>query len=162
MTTFSNNFLVKRLYFYFKRSLKLVSEGPINNNQDWILIMAWHRTDDKPLFKSGIALFADAYMRHSSTSIYAITIVNTMRAELDERHIADDILNTFWKKKSYFYLNITQVVPYDFICNKSASVQIMDRGRICDKPLPEPMISCSLTPYGVTRPQWIQLQLVVI
>ena len=50
-----------------KISLKFVPQGPINNTPALILIMAWRRTDDKPLSEPMMAYVANAYMRHSAS-----------------------------------------------------------------------------------------------
>ena len=42
-------------------------KGPIDNNAALIQIMAWHRTDDKPLSERLTALFIDAYMWQSAS-----------------------------------------------------------------------------------------------
>ena len=47
-------------------SLKFVSHGTINNIPALVQIMAWRRSGDKPLSEPMIALFNDAYMRHSA------------------------------------------------------------------------------------------------
>ena len=49
-----------------KISLKFVPHGPINNIPALSQIMAWHRSDDKPLSESMMVLFTDAYMHHSA------------------------------------------------------------------------------------------------
>ena len=45
-------------------SLKLVPRSPINNKSALVQVMAWRRTDDKPLPESMMTQFTDAYMRH--------------------------------------------------------------------------------------------------
>ena len=46
---FKGIFLNENVSTVIKISLKFVSTGPINNIPALIQIMAWHRTDDKPL-----------------------------------------------------------------------------------------------------------------
>ena len=48
-------------------SLKLVSEGPINNMPALDQIIAWCRSGDKPLSKPLMGWFGDAYMRLSAS-----------------------------------------------------------------------------------------------
>ena len=45
-------------------SLKFVPNGPIDNNPALVQIMAWLQIGDKPLFKTIMIQFTDAYMRH--------------------------------------------------------------------------------------------------
>ena len=48
----------------FEISLRFVPNGSIDNIPALLQIMAWCRTDDKPLSESMLTLFTDAYMRH--------------------------------------------------------------------------------------------------
>ena len=48
-TTLSNIFLKENVRISIKISLKFVPKGPINNNPALVQIMAWRRSDDKPL-----------------------------------------------------------------------------------------------------------------
>ena len=45
-------------------SLKLVPRSPIDNKPALVRVMAWRRTDDKPLPAPMMTQFTDAYMRH--------------------------------------------------------------------------------------------------
>ena len=45
-------------------SLKCVPKGPIGEKSALVQVMAWHRTDDKPLPDPKLTQFTDAYMRH--------------------------------------------------------------------------------------------------
>ena len=45
-------------------SLKYVSRGPIDNKPALVQVMAWSRTDDKPLPGPMMTQLIDAYMRH--------------------------------------------------------------------------------------------------
>ena len=45
-------------------SVKFVPRSPINNNPALVQVMAWRRTDDKPLSELMLTWFIDAYMRH--------------------------------------------------------------------------------------------------
>ena len=49
-----------------QNSIKYVSMGLIDNIPTLVQIMAWHRAADKPLSEAMMALFADAYVRHSA------------------------------------------------------------------------------------------------
>ena len=53
-----------------KISLKFVPKGPIDNDPALVKIMAWRRIGDKPLSEPMLALFTDAYMRHSASINY--------------------------------------------------------------------------------------------
>ena len=50
-----------------KISLKFVPEDPIDNEAALVQVMAWHRTDVKPLPEPMLTQFTDAYMRHHAT-----------------------------------------------------------------------------------------------
>ena len=46
-------------------SLAFVPHGPIDNKSTWwSQVMAWHRTDDKPLPEPNLTQFTDTYIRH--------------------------------------------------------------------------------------------------
>ena len=45
-------------------SLKFVPRGPIHSKSALVQVMAWRRTDDKPLHEPKTTQFTDAYMRH--------------------------------------------------------------------------------------------------
>ena len=55
-TAFSNAVCsIKKLSISFQISLKIVSNGSINNNPTLVQIMAWRRTGDKPLSEPMVA-----------------------------------------------------------------------------------------------------------
>ena len=54
-----------------KVSLKFVPEDPIDNKAALVQVMAWRRTDVKPLPEPMLTQFTDAYMRHYAT-VYSI------------------------------------------------------------------------------------------
>ena len=43
---------------------KFVPKGPINNKAALVQVMAWHRTDDKPLPEPMLTQYTNVYMRH--------------------------------------------------------------------------------------------------
>ena len=45
-------------------SLRFVPKGPIDYKSALVQAMAWHRTGEKPLPKSMLTKFTDAYIRH--------------------------------------------------------------------------------------------------
>ena len=45
-------------------SLKFLPKGPIDNKSALVQVIAWHQTGDKPLPKTMLTQFTDAYMRH--------------------------------------------------------------------------------------------------
>ena len=45
-------------------SPKYSPEDPFDNKSTYVQVMAWHRTDDKPLPETMMAQFNDAYVRH--------------------------------------------------------------------------------------------------
>ena len=60
-------FLNESVRISIKISLKVVSNGAINNISALVQIMAWRRSGDKPLSEPMMAWFTDAYMRHSAS-----------------------------------------------------------------------------------------------
>ena len=64
---FKRIFFNENVWISIKISLKFVPKGPINNIPALVQIMAWRRSGDKPLSKSMMVLFTDAYMRHSAS-----------------------------------------------------------------------------------------------
>ena len=45
-------------------SLTFIPKGPIDYKSALVHVMAWHRTGEKPLQKSMLNQFTDAYIRH--------------------------------------------------------------------------------------------------
>ena len=45
-------------------SLKFVPRSPIDNEPTLVQVMAWRRTDNKPLHEQMLTQFTDAYIRH--------------------------------------------------------------------------------------------------
>ena len=45
-------------------SLKFIPKGPIGYKSALVQVVAWHRTGEKPLPKSMLTQFTDAYTRH--------------------------------------------------------------------------------------------------
>ena len=45
-------------------SLKFIPKGSIDYKSALVQVMAWHRTGEKPLPKSMLTQFTDAYIRH--------------------------------------------------------------------------------------------------
>ena len=60
-------FLNENLWILKKISLKYNHKGPIAKKTGLVHIMAWQRTDDKPLSEPTIECFTYAYMRHSAS-----------------------------------------------------------------------------------------------
>ena len=50
---------------FIQISLKLVPRSPIDIKPAPVQVMAWRRTDDKPIPEPMLTQFTDAYMRHS-------------------------------------------------------------------------------------------------
>ena len=64
-TIFSDAFFEwKVLYFDKKNSLKFVPKGPIHNKSAFVQVMAWRRSDNKPLPGTMLTQFTDIYMQH--------------------------------------------------------------------------------------------------
>ena len=64
--TFKLIFVNENVWISITISLKFVPKGPINNIPALVQIMAWRRSDDKPLSEPNDAYSTDAYMRHST------------------------------------------------------------------------------------------------
>ena len=64
---FQSHFLLWKLFYFIKMSLKFVPHGPFNNIPALVQIMAWRRSGDKPLFEPMMAYIVNAYMRHSAS-----------------------------------------------------------------------------------------------
>ena len=52
------------VWISIKISLKFVPKGPIDYKSALVQVMAWYRTDEKPLPESMLTQFTDAYIRH--------------------------------------------------------------------------------------------------
>ena len=59
--------LNENAWILFKISLNFVPKGPIDNIPSPIQIKAWRRSGDKPFSGPTMALFTDAYVRHSAS-----------------------------------------------------------------------------------------------
>ena len=57
-------FLNENYRILIQISLKFIPKSPINKEVVLVLVMAWHRTGDKPLSEPMLARLTDAYMRH--------------------------------------------------------------------------------------------------
>ena len=62
--TFKCIFLNENDKLPWQMLLKLVPRSPIDNKPVLVQVMAWRRTDDKPLTELMLTQFTDAYMRH--------------------------------------------------------------------------------------------------
>ena len=60
-------FVNGKVWIAIKISLILFPKGSINNKRTLTQIMTWCRTGDKPLSEPMVALFTDAYVRHSAS-----------------------------------------------------------------------------------------------
>ena len=63
-TLIQMHFHDENLCILIRISLKFVPDGPIDNKQTLVQVMAWRRTGDKPLPEPILTQFIDAYMRH--------------------------------------------------------------------------------------------------
>ena len=57
-------FMNEKFCVLIKISLKIVPNGPIDNNPALVQIMAWRRAGDKPLSEPMPTQLTDVYMRH--------------------------------------------------------------------------------------------------
>ena len=65
-------FLNENAWILFTISLNFVPKGPINNIPSSVQIMAWRRSGNKPFSGPMMALFTDAYVRHSASMSWKI------------------------------------------------------------------------------------------
>ena len=89
--------------------------------------------------------------------------INTSRLRQDGRHFADDIFTCIFFNENFCIL-IKFLLKY--VCkgpieNNLALVQIMAWRRSGDKPSSEPMMISLLTHLCVTRPQWVNIEMVL-
>ena len=63
-------FLFENCCILIQISLKFVPNSQIDNNPVMIQLVAWHRTGDKPLSKTMMVLFTDAYEDFGARSMY--------------------------------------------------------------------------------------------
>ena len=56
---------LNKTYYLGSFPLKFVTKGPIDNKSTLVQVMAWSRTNNKPLFELMMASFTDAYTPHS-------------------------------------------------------------------------------------------------
>ena len=61
---FKRLFLNENAKIPIQIALKLVPDGPIDNNPALVQKMAWRRIGDKPLSEPMLFRFTDAYMRY--------------------------------------------------------------------------------------------------
>ena len=62
--TFIYIFMNENICSLIRILLKFISKCPIDNKPALVQVMAWRRTDDKPLPEPMITQFTDAYMQH--------------------------------------------------------------------------------------------------
>ena len=88
--------------------------------------------------------------------------LHTLRPRQNAHHFADNIFKCiFLNKNAWISLEISlKFVPKVQINNIPALVQIMAWRQPGDKPLSEPMMVSLLTHICVTRPQWVNFQLI--
>ena len=90
--------------------------------------------------------------------------INTLRPRQNGRHFADDIFKCiFLNENVWIPIKISlKFVPKGPINNIPSLVQIMVWRRPCDKPLSEPMMVRLLTHICVTRPQWVNVDVLYV
>ena len=82
--------------------------------------------------------------------------VNTLRPRQNGRHFPDIFNWIFLNENVWISINISlKFVPRGPVNNIPTLVQVMAWRRPGDKPLSEPMIVYSMTHICVTRPQWV-------
>ena len=62
--TFEHIFMNEKFFISIQISLKFVPKGPIDNKAVLFQVIAWRREGDKPLPKSMLTQFTDAYLQH--------------------------------------------------------------------------------------------------
>ena len=86
------------------------------------------------------------------------SFIDSLRTWPSRRHFADNIFKSIFENANELILPRISLkfVPKVRINNIPALVQIMNRRRLGDKPLSEPMMVSLLTHICVTRPQWVK------
>ena len=131
---------VKLLYYNsIQISLKFVPKCPIDFKSVLSLVMAWYRTDEKPLsFWTNIIWWA-SQLKHISIT----RPVNILRLKQNGCHFPDDILKWISLNENVWISmkNTLKFVPKDLINNIPALVQINCWCWAGNNPLPELMIN---------------------
>ena len=107
---FKRIFLNENAWILFTISLNFVPKGPINNIPSSVQIMAWRRSGDKPFSGPMMALFTDAYMRHSASMSLSHTV---------HHWYSSDVQTITFKYQTSFLLHlpyINQCFAYHFHC----------------------------------------------
>ena len=90
-------------------------------------------------------------------------LINSLRPRLNRRPFADDIFKCIFLNENEWILPRISLkyVPKVRINNIPALVQIMAWCLPGDKPLSEPMMVSLLTDICVTRPQWVNVRMIL-
>ena len=105
---------------------------------------------------------AEAQLTLGQDWVITYNIFNTLRPTQNGWHLADDIFKCiFLNENTSISINISlKFVPDGRINNIPALVQIITWRRSDDKPLSEPMMVSLLTHICVTRPQWVNVDVI--
>ena len=102
------------------------------------------------------------YVVHDSKNPHRLQEINSLRPRQNDRYFPDDIFKwIFLNENVWISINISlKFVPRGPINNIRALVQIMAWRRSGDKPLSEPMVVRLPMHICVTRPQWVNSNIV--
>ena len=141
-------FLDENVWILIKFSLNFVSKGPINNIPVLVPIMAWRRPGDKPLSEpmmvslpTRICVTRPQWVNSFSPGWYA----SNFKCAIFQHIPMIEILSISCETAPI-------LMPVDLTDDKSTLVQVMATSRYLSQFLPR-----SLSPYGVTRPQWVMV-----
>ena len=100
----------------------------------------------------------------STSSVPDPSVVNTLRPRQNGRRFADDTFKCIFLNEN---VRISIKISLKFVTkgpiyNNPELVQIMAWRRSGDKPLSEPMMVSLLTHLCVTRPQWVNIQHIIL
>ena len=125
----------------------------------WIFIRIYLRLTRMPGKESTSSFWTDQVGGYDIVETLGGTMgnLNSLRPRPNRRHFADDIFKWIFFNENIWILNKISLkfVLRGPINNIPALVQIMAWRRPGDKPLSEPMMVSLLTHICVTRPQWV-------
>ena len=120
--------------------------------------MAWRRPGDKPLSEprmvsvlTHICVTRPQWVNHTKY----VCVPHWSLRDLDAILILQFSISCYWLVSSY-HLRIMPWMPRDLTDDKSTLVQVMALCRQATSHYLNQCWSSSMSPYGVTRPQWVK------
>ena len=145
-------FLNENVWTPIKISLKFVPKGPINNIPALVQIMAWRRPGDKPLSES---MMVSLPTHICVTRPQWVNSLAPVKFEWNFRYV---IFNQILVTDGWgISCEIAPIwTSLDFTDDQSALVQVMAWSRQATSHYLSQCWPRFLSPYGVTRPQWVK------